>query len=201
MKATVPINEITAVILAGGRSRRMGGIDKGLLPFQGQALIEPVITALQHQVGTILISANRNLERYRAFGQPVIADMMGEYYGPLAGIATGMQAVTTPYILAVPCDTPRLPDNLVGTLWQTLETQQADISVAHDGNRLQPLFALLKRNLLPALLAYLDAGGRKVEAWYGQQQTAVADFSGQRAHFINLNTPEDQQALEHRLVV
>jgi molybdenum cofactor guanylyltransferase len=196
----VPVNEITAIILAGGRSRRMGGIDKGLLPFQGQVLIEPVIAALQHQVGTILISANRNLERYQAFGQPVIADMLGDYYGPLAGIATGMQAVITPYVLAVPCDAPRLPDNLVGTLWQALDTQQADISVAHDGTRLQPLFALLKCTLLPALLSYLDTGGRKVEAWYGQQQKTVADFSSQRDHFINLNTPEDQQALERRLV-
>lgn len=196
----VPVNEITAIILAGGRSRRMGGIDKGLLPFQGQVLIEPVIAALQHQVGTILISANRNLERYQAFGQPVIADMLGDYYGPLAGIATGMQAVITPYVLAVPCDAPRLPDNLVGTLWQALDTQQADISVAHDGTRLQPLFALLKCTLLPALLSYLDTGGRKVQAWYGQQQMTVADFSSQRDHFINLNTPEDQQALERRLV-
>lgn len=191
---TVPVirsADITALILAGGRARRMGGIDKGLLSFRGKPLIEHVIAAVEAQAGTILISANRNLARYRAYGYPVVTDGTDNYDGPLAGIARGMQAATTPYLLCVPCDAPFVPATLVTALSHTLAAQQADICAAHDGIRLQPLFALLRRELLPALRDWLASGGRRVDSWYGLQQLAYADCSACPEAFANLNTADD----------
>lgn len=186
--------DITAVILAGGKARRMGGADKGLTLFRGTPMIEHVITALEPQVDGLIISANRNLERYREYGFPVVADIVGDYAGPLAGIASGMQATTSNYILSAPCDAPFIPATLAETLSRTLTDHQADISVAHDGVRMQQLFALLNRALLPALLAYLETGGRRVESWYRQQRPALADFSSCPDTFANMNTAEDKRA-------
>lgn len=176
----------------------MGGMDKGLIDLNGKPLIEHIITALQTQVGNIIINANRNLERYGEFGLPVIPDMLGEYFGPLAGMASGMQASDTPCILTVPCDSPFVPETMAETLLQALEDSSADISVAHDGERLQPVFALLRCELLPGLLSYLKAGGRKIDSWYEQQRMATADFSAWPDTFLNLNTPEDKQELEQK---
>ena len=100
---TTPVQDITAVILAGGKARRMGGEDKGLIELRGRPLIDYIISGLQPQAGQLLVNANRNLERYRAFGYPVVEDIMGDYFGPLVGMATGMQACNTPYIMTVPC--------------------------------------------------------------------------------------------------
>ena len=112
---TTPVQDITAVILAGGKARRMGGEDKGLIELRGRPLIDYIISGLQPQAGQLLVNANRNLERYRAFGYPVVEDIMGDYFGPLVGIATGMQACNTPYIMTVPCDSPFVPAGLTDT--------------------------------------------------------------------------------------
>jgi molybdopterin-guanine dinucleotide biosynthesis protein A len=188
----LPAADITAVILAGGRARRMGGEDKGLISFRGRPMIKHVIAALEPQVGGLIISANRNLERYRAYGYPVVTDIVADYAGPLAGIASGMQAAASPCILCVPCDAPFVPGMLAGVLSRTLADHQADICAAHDGIRIQQLFALSRRDLLPALLAYLEAGGRRVESWYRQQRLALADFSGCPDAFANINTADDK---------
>jgi len=194
-----PKNNITAVILAGGRAQRMGGEDKGLLPVQGKPMIEYIIDALRPQVGHILINANRNLERYQQYGYPVVQDMMGEYYGPLVGMASGIKQSKTDYVVTVPCDSPLVPGNLVDTLYHQLQTDDAELAVAHDGERMQPVFALLRCDLLPNLLQYLDAGGRKIDTWYAQHRTALADFSNASNAFMNINSPSDQSEIEKLL--
>lgn len=199
MKNPIPRNDITAVILAGGKARRMNGQDKGLITLHGRPMVDYIIEALQPQVGSILVNANRNTEQYAAFGLPVIADMLGDYFGPLVGMASGMDATATPFIVTTPCDSPIIPDNLVETLYRALQENKADISVAHDGERMQPVFALLRRSLLASLLDYLNEGGRKIDTWFSQQPLALADFSGSADTFLNLNTPEDKQLLESRL--
>ncbi len=195
-----PIEDISAVILAGGKARRMGGEDKGLIGLQGRPLLDYIISALRPQVGEILINANRNLGQYRAFGYPVKEDMLGSFFGPLVGMATGMQATSKPYLLTVPCDSPFVPGHLAATLYQAMQKEAAMISVAHDGERMQPVFALLNCQLLPSLLAYLDDGGRKIDTWYAQHRLALADFSLSPETFLNLNTPEDQVKLENRIM-
>jgi len=199
MKTTIPRNDITAVILAGGKARRMNGQDKGLITLHGRPMVDYIIHALQPQVGSILVNANRNTEQYAAFGLPVIADMLGDYFGPLVGMASGMDATATSFIVTAPCDSPIIPDNLVEILYRALQENRADISVAHDGERMQPVFALLRRSLLASLLDYLNEGGRKIDTWFGQQPLALADFSDSPDTFLNLNTPEDKLLLESRL--
>jgi molybdenum cofactor guanylyltransferase len=199
MTTAPPIHDITAVILAGGKARRMEGEDKGLITLNDRAMIDYIISALRPQAGTIIINANRNQAQYSLYGLPVIADIMEDYLGPLVGMATGMQNSDTPYIVTAPCDSPFIPDALVEKLYRTLADNQADISVAHDGTRMQPVFALLRCNLLPDLLAYLEGGGRKIDSWYKQHRLAIADFSAAPDTFLNLNTPQDRLMLESRL--
>jgi molybdenum cofactor guanylyltransferase len=177
----------------------MGGADKGLLPLAGRPMVEHVVRALEPQVGAILINANRNLERYERLGLPVVCDRMGDFFGPLVGMASAMERATTPYLLTVPCDSPLVPADLAATLYRALADAGAELSVAHDGKRMQPVFALLDRALLPSLLAYLDAGGRKIDTWYAEHRVALADFSGQPQAFLNVNTPEDQAEVERLL--
>jgi molybdopterin-guanine dinucleotide biosynthesis protein A len=200
MTNAIPRNDITAVILAGGKARRMNGEDKGLITLHDRPLIDYIIHTLQPQVGSILVNANRNTEQYAAFGLPVIADMLGDYFGPLVGMASGMNATESAFIVTTPCDSPIIPDNLVETLYCALQDTQADISVAHDGERMQPVFALLRCSLLNSLLDYLNEGGRKIDTWFGQHPLALADFSGSPDTFLNLNTPEDKRVLENRLL-
>lgn len=192
-------DDITGLVLAGGRAQRMGGIDKGLVLLNGRPMIEHVIGALRAGTGHLLINANRNLEQYAKFGYPVIPDVMDGYLGPLAGMASGMRAAGTRYIVTAPCDTPLIPGNLVPRLCEPLIRENADISVAHDGERLHPVFALMRCELLPSLLAYLNAGRRKVDLWYARHRLAVADFNGETGAFINVNRPEERAELENRL--
>jgi molybdopterin-guanine dinucleotide biosynthesis protein A len=191
-----PAGDITADILAGGKARRMGGEDKGLIELHGRALLDYIIVGVRPQVGHILINANRNRDLYESFGYPVVADIMGEYFGPLAGMASGMQASSTPYILTLPCDSPYVPDSLAERLYRALVAADAEISVAHDGERLQPVFALLHCELLSGLLEYLEDGGRKIDTWYARQRLAYADFSDLPETFLNLNTPEDLPVID-----
>jgi molybdenum cofactor guanylyltransferase len=188
--------QITAVILAGGRGRRIGGADKGLLEFNGRPLIGHVIDALSAQVRNLLINANRNLLRYQQFGYPVITDSITDYQGPLAGLLAAMEVVETPYVLTVPCDGPLLTETLVERLAAALEHESAEIAVAHDGRRMQPVYALIPVALKPSLQRYLDGGDRKVDLWYSHHRVALADFSDLPATFVNINTEEQRDRLQ-----
>ncbi len=190
---------ITGLILAGGRGQRMGGADKGLILLDGRSMVEHVIARVHPQVSSILISANRNQERYAAFGFPVIADTLEDYLGPLAGIASASQAAVTDYIVTVPCDAPLVSETLVAGLAAAMERETADLAVAHDGQRLQPAFLLFKRTLLPDLATFLLAGGRSIEQWLKRHRFAVADFHECAETFMNVNDPLQHQVLDTRL--
>jgi molybdopterin-guanine dinucleotide biosynthesis protein A len=196
-----PKSSTSAVILAGGMGRRMGGRDKGLVELGGRPLIAHVIDAVAPQVGQLYINANRNRESYARFGWPVIADDLEGYQGPLAGILTAMRRATTPLLLVVPCDAPRLPDDLLEQLARTLEAESAEIAVAHDGNRLQPVHALLSTALADDLEIWLAAGERKIDNWYRTHAMAIADFSRRPEIFTNVNTPEERKTLEERKLI
>jgi len=191
---------ITGVILAGGKARRMGGQDKGLLPLAGKPLIAHVLERLAPQVDQIAINANRNQAAYRNFDVPVFADRLDDYQGPLAGMAAAMEQADTELVVLLPCDSPFIPPDLVARLRQALESQDKDIAVAHDGQRMQPVWVLLRRELLPRLQQALADGVRKVDHWYAGQRTAVVDLSDYPQAFANANTPEELQALEQALL-
>ena len=185
------MQDVTALILAGGKSRRMGGKDKGLLPFGDGLLVEHVLTRIRPQVGAVLISANRNQEMYARLGYPVIADSLDDFQGPLAGFLAGLENMQTEYLLSVPCDAPYIVDDLVARLAQGLNTANADIAVAHDGDRLQLAHALLHRRVLADLRLALEEGERKIGRWYPRNHWVAVDFSDVPQHFSNINTPED----------
>ncbi|MCH6582608.1 MAG: molybdenum cofactor guanylyltransferase [Proteobacteria bacterium] len=194
-----PRHDITGVVLAGGRGKRMGGVDKGLVDLHGRPMVMHVIDTLHPQVGRIIINANRNVDKYEALGYEVISDIVGDYFGPLAGMASAMQAASTAYVLTVPCDSPMIEDDLAKRLYHALEHEKADASVAHDGERMHPVFALLKRDLLPSLQSYLESGERKIDRWLNQHRLAVAYFRDKPEAFLNVNSPDDHKVLESKL--
>ncbi|HQU15662.1 MAG: molybdenum cofactor guanylyltransferase [Chromatiales bacterium 21-64-14] len=190
--------ELTGVVLAGGRGQRMGGVDKGLVSLCGRPLIEHVLTALAPQVGEVLISANRNHAAYRRYGCRVVADVWEGYPGPLAGIASALQAAATTHVLCVPCDAPDLPADLGRRLAAALKGGDR-AAVVHDGVRRQPLFVLLARDLELDLQRYLGEGGRAARDWLERVAAVPVDFSHQADAFHNLNTLEDLRGLEVQL--
>jgi molybdopterin-guanine dinucleotide biosynthesis protein A len=188
---------ITGVVLAGGRGRRMGGEDKGLLPFRGQPLVSHALAALSVVAETRLINANRNLEAYRALGFPVIQDANDRFDGPLAGLLSAMLAAATPYILTLPCDAPLMNGALLERLADHRLMSDAAIAVAHDGDRLHPVVMLAETRLADDLQAYLDAGERKVEQWLRRQRWVSVDFNDAPRALANINTPSDLSGLEN----
>ena len=196
-----PTQAITGIILAGGRAERMGGRDKGLLPLAGQPMAAYAVRALRPQVGQLLINANRNIADYQALGFRVVCDGVGDFFGPLAGMLAGIEATQNDYVLTVPCDSPLLPPDYAQRMWEVLHEQQAEISVADSGGRLQPVFALIKVTLRTSLRAYLEAGERKIDRWFAKERMAVADFADHPEMFRNINTPEELIALEEALPI
>ncbi|MGH8501914.1 MAG: molybdenum cofactor guanylyltransferase MobA [Gammaproteobacteria bacterium] len=194
-----PRSDITGVILAGGRASRMGGQDKGLIEIGGRPMVEYALASLAPQCGAIVINANRNLARYHSYGWPVIPDAIEDYQGPLAGIASVMSRADTAYIVTAPCDSPLLPHDLGERLWSALTREHAEIAVASSADRMQPVFSMLKRELLSSLTDYLQQGERKIDRWYALHRVAIADFADCPDAFLNVNTPEERAALEARL--
>jgi molybdopterin-guanine dinucleotide biosynthesis protein A len=183
-------SDVTGGILAGGRGLRMGGRDKGLIEVGGKALVELTAARLRPQVGPLLISANRNLDRYAELGFPVHADDEDGFLGPLAGIATLLARIETPYLMTVPCDTPGFPDDLAARLHASLLEVSADVAVTHDGEQRQFLFALYRRELADTAARALDAGERAIWRWHEKLEVVECAVSSPQA-FVNVNTEAD----------
>lgn len=196
MPADYPAEAISGLVLAGGLARRMGGIDKGLVVLAGKPMIEHVLAGLAPQVGRVLINANRNLEQYGGYGYEVVSDTLEGYLGPLAGALSALKVIDTEFLLTVPCDSPLVAPDLAGRMYAALRLGQADLAVAHDGRRQQPVFLLLKRGLAADLEAYLASGERKIDRWFARHRVAEADLSDRPDSFINVNEPEEKQRLE-----
>ena len=194
----IDAQDITGLILCGGRGTRMGGVDKGLQNHQGLPLALHALLRLQVQVGHVVINANRNLAAYESMGVPVWPDPIGDYAGPLAGWLAGLEHCETPYMLTVPCDTPQFPLDLAARLAQTLAAADADIAMAatqEDGRvQVQPVFCLLKTTLIESLVAYLAQGQRKIDQWTALHPCTTVVFDDAQA-FFNANTAEELRSL------
>ena len=178
----------------------MGGEDKGLVELAGRPMIEHVLDALRPQVGAMLVNANRNLDRYAALGYPVVADTLQGHQGPLAGVLSALRHTETDFLVTAPCDAPLVSPDLVGRLYAACVAADADLAVASDGQRQQPVFLLLRSGVAPALEAYLAGGGRKIDAWFAELRVAEADFSDQPDTFVNVNDPDERRRVETRLL-
>ncbi len=195
---------ITGLLLAGGRGSRMGGHDKGLQPFQGLPLALHTLHRLQPQVDQILISANRNLAAYESLGAPVLQDAVPDFAGPLAGFLAGLNHCETEFLVTVPCDTPRFPLDLVDRLMGALQEEDADIAMPsareEDGSlRPQPVFCLMRADLVESLGRFVMGGGRKIDAWTAQHRCVVLPFNSPEDDpqaFFNANTLAELRRLE-----
>lgn len=189
-----PALSITALILAGGQASRLGGTDKGLIECAGRPLLEHVLARVAPCVAAVLISANRNLDAYRRYGHPVIADATADFPGPLAGIARGLEDCTTEWLWVVPCDAPQVDARLLDRLTQACRKRNARAAVPLENGQMHPTFALLHRTTLASLEAYLAAGRRAAHAWLKMLPAAEVECGDHPAWFANVNTPEDLAA-------
>lgn len=203
--------KIAGVILAGGKSRRMGGGDKGLQPLQGKHLISHVILRARSQVDALAINANGAPGRYAEFGLPVVADSVAGFAGPLAGVLAGLDwaaeaAPESAWLATFACDAPFFPHNLVTRLWAEAEEAGADLACARSRGRDHPVFALwplaVREDLRRALL---EDEIRKVDAFTARFRLATVEFPdlaspwGLVDPFFNANRPEDLAEAERFL--
>jgi molybdopterin-guanine dinucleotide biosynthesis protein A len=192
--------DITGLILAGGRAQRMGGVDKGLIPFHDKPLIESAIAKLKTQTQSIIINANRNITKYASYGYPVIMDETPDFSGPLAGFSVGLKACRTPYLLTSPCDSPLLPSNLAQLL--SAEMERGDFELVYASSKeangkiwAQPVFCLIRANLLDSLTNFLLKGDLKIDRWFKELRSSTVIFEDPLV-FANVNTPEELKSLE-----
>jgi len=169
----------------------MEGQDKGLIDYKGRPLIEYVIAVLSPQVDELLINANRNIDIYEQYGYPVIPDELPEYPGPLAGMLACLGKATHDHVVFAPCDTPKLPGDLVERLLLAMQASGKRACFAHDGQREQPVTALLHNSVQTPLTQYLASGKNKVMDWMQQIDARAVDFSESREAFANINAPAD----------
>jgi len=199
MQALIERDDITGLILAGGRGRRMGGIDKGLQAHRGVPLALHALLRLAPQVGHVMINANRNLAAYESMGVPVWTDDLPDFAGPLAGFLTGLERCETPYLATVPCDSPLFPQDLVSRLAGALEAGNAELAMAstleNNVRWVQPVFCLMRATLLESLVRFTHAGGRKVDRWTAEHACVNVPFPDERA-FFNANTLAELQQLQ-----
>lgn len=201
-----PPGQCTALVLAGGAGRRMGGVDKGLLPWRNGTLAGHTAARLTALGLPVWISANRHGEDYRQLGYPVLADVRSDFAGPLAALEAGLQALPTPWLLALPCDSPFFPETLPARLWAALHPDPAapehcvaDAAFTCCGDAQHPVFCLVARPLGAALTRFLDGGGRRVRDWWQEAGALAVDFGADsEAAFANANTPEELAALRQR---
>lgn len=193
--------QITGLVLAGGRGSRMGGVDKGLQNHLGIPLALHAMLRLSPQVGHVMINANRNLGAYESFGVPVWPDALADYPGPLAGFLAGLEHCDTPYLVTVPCDTPNFPTDLVARLAAELVAQDARIAMAAtrgaDGVvQVQPVFCLMECGLMESLVAFTQGGQRKIDRWTAMHRCVEVVFDDEAA-FDNANTPQELHHLQN----
>jgi molybdenum cofactor guanylyltransferase len=193
------IKDTTAIILAGGKGRRMNESNKGLMLFGKKPLIAHVIARIKPQVADILISANAEIAQYQSFGYPVISDQLMEFQGPLAGIESALKSARTKYAVVLPCDSPFIPMDFVQRMARDYVASKADVVIVHDGKRTQPLFMFLPVELKHSLEKSLRQGVRKVYSWLEGLKIHAIDYSDQTEAFININTPNDLKQAEEKL--
>ncbi|MCP4953095.1 MAG: molybdenum cofactor guanylyltransferase [Proteobacteria bacterium] len=195
-----PQISVTGLLLAGGRARRMGGNDKGLLPLNGRPLAAWGLERLAPQVDELLISANRNQAQYEKLGASVISDSIDGFVGPLAGFVAGLQQARNQWVVTAPCDSPFLAEDYVERMIATMSKQSVDAVVAHDGNRLQPVFILINCRLREGLFQFLESDQRKIDLWLDQTNWCMTDFSDCPDMFLNANTPEELELMHQTLL-
>ena len=188
-------SDITGCILAGGQGIRVGGKDKGLITLNGRYLSQHCIERLSPQVGSLIISANRNIPIYESFGCIVVQDKTDNSNGPLSGFHGALEAATTTFVAFTPCDAPFFPQNLVEKLMEPFSDEKTEITMAIVGTKHQPVFAMVKSSLENSLALFLENGGRKIRSWFDTRTCVTVEFDD-KGEFMNINSPSDLEKAE-----
>lgn len=178
------------LLLAGGRGQRMGGQDKGLLEWRGQPLIAHLHGLTRPLSDDLIISCNRNQERYARFADRLVADAATDFPGPLAGILAGLSVARHDWLLVLPCDAPLLDHALLQDMRRQAVQQPAQPLMLRRGTQWEPLFSLLPRHLLPSLQQAWQAGERSPRRALLALGAAALECAQDDARLANLNTPE-----------
>jgi len=189
-----------AVILAGGLARRMGGVDKGLIKVAGKPMVQYALECVQPHVSDLVINANRNIEQYSQFGVPVVPDNLAGHQGPLAGLSAAMATMNTDVVLMCPCDSPFIEEELVVALLQSFNQGDHDIAVAHDGERLQPVFCAVRQNAKNSLDSFLLSGERKIDKWFAAHTVHAVNAEAFLNSFVNINTEDERLKAETKVL-
>lgn len=191
--------KITGLVLSGGQGRRIQA-EKGLLMLNHQTLAQNACRYLESRVSQVWISANRQQHHYAKIA-PVLADdpEYGEGAGPLAGVATALKHLKTPWLLTLPVDVPWLPEEMLSLLANAVESGGVNVAYATTQNRAHPLCMLVHRDRFASLQAYLQGGDRKVRLWLKGQKAQPVMFTVEPDLFMNINTPEDLARAQQRL--
>lgn len=187
---------VSAVVLAGGLSRRLGGRDKGLIPLGRRSLAGWVSHRIAGQVTEVLVSANRNLGDYAALGHTVAPDYLPGRLGPLAGLLAAARTARMEWLLTLPCDAPFVPLDLARRLFQQARETDAPLLRAEDETGIHYAVMLVHRRLLPDMETYLESGGRAVRTWQERHDAETVRFDDDPYAFLNVNTPEDLRVAE-----
>lgn len=195
---------IAGIILAGGRSSRMDGQDKALLPFGAARLIDFIAGRLSPQLEAVAINSNGDPSQFSGLRLPVVADSVTGFAGPLAGIAAGMEwAAGSPlaftHILTVATDTPFFPRDLAARLGGAIAGAPDHIAVAVSDGTWHPVFGLWPVAMKEDLKQWLrDPHNRRVRTWIENHAHRTVDFPLMTAQsgdsfdpFFNINRPGD----------
>ena len=199
-------SDLAGVLLAGGKSRRMGGGDKCLRPLAGRPILDHVIERARPQVAALVLNANGDPERFAHYGLPVAGDVIDGFAGPLAGVLTGLEwaAAGLPgcrWLASFACDAPFFPRDLVARLASAVEADGAELACATSVGRAHPVFGLWPLRLAPELRrAMVEEEIRKVDVWTARYKLVEVAFSevetaaGPLDPFFNTNRPDDLTA-------
>ncbi|MEE2995514.1 MAG: molybdenum cofactor guanylyltransferase MobA [Pseudomonadota bacterium] len=199
----LPNSDICGLLLAGGRSRRMGGSEKCLMTLAGQTLLAHLIDIARPQVGPMVLNTNSDPALFSEYELPLVCDAIDGYAGPLAGVLTGLLwakkfAPGCEWVASFACDAPFVPRDLVAKLLREVEAQGADMACAASGGRHHPVFALWPVRLATELHVAVEGEGlRKVDDWTARFEQVRVEFSAEPEDpFFNINRPGDLVAAE-----
>ena len=199
MNAMIEIDkkQLTALILAGGKSSRMEGNDKGLLQINNKYIIQYLHSLAEKFCTDVLVNVNKNVDQYNDLGFNTCEDLMTGFQGPLAGMYTGLHESKTEYLITLPCDGPFIDESYFKKM--ILLDKESDINVAFDGKRLQPVYCLIRKGMSKSLESFLHSGERKIDKWFDSCSIHHVDFSNNEDLFININSEEDLNKYKNRI--
>jgi molybdopterin-guanine dinucleotide biosynthesis protein A len=190
MTSNDPLPACSILLLAGGRGQRMGGQDKGLLEWQGEPLIAHLHRRTRALSDDLIISCNRNPERYALYADQLVHDAEGDFPGPLAGIRAGLKVARHAHLLVLPCDVPQIDSSLLDSMRETASRHPGKPLMVRQGEHWEPLLCIIPRALAADFERAWDEGERSPGRIMRTLHAVALQCPANDARLANLNTPE-----------